>query len=159
MVSYVVHCIPSLPNIGVPGRGGLDYLGRGLENLGDPGRGGLEYLGEVLCMLGIVYVVKLCKISSFHDYLIFISSCHAGWNGTTCNTATCSEGCVNGNCSAPDSCMCMWGWNGTSCAIPVCTNGCVNNGVCVAPESCNCTSGWTGSTCAEPICSTPCGSL
>lgn len=49
------------------------------------------------------------------DPLVPHCNCTEGWQGEVCSEAVCAEGCVNGNCTAPDTCECegtvrMWVW-------------------------------------------------
>ncbi|HRE89461.1 MAG TPA: hypothetical protein PK095_10000, partial [Myxococcota bacterium] len=78
-----------------------------------------------------------------------------GWSGPTCDTPSCAEPCLNGSCTAPDTCTCDAGWSGPTCGTPICAEPCVN-GTCDAPGSCACEAGWSGPTCAEAICSGAC---
>lgn len=89
-------------------------------------------------------------------YLPF--QCTASWTGSYCQTPICTTACVNGNCSAPNTCTCDYSlWNGTLCDIPVCTPTCLNGGNCSAPGVCDCNvTAWNGSYCQNPICSPAC---
>ena len=79
-----------------------------------------------------------------------------------CDTPVCTESCVNGKCTAPDTCACAQGWKGSTCDAPICfpqsgnggtgTGGCGANGKCVAPDTCSCASGWSGKDCSTPVC-------
>ncbi|HOI09178.1 MAG TPA: calcium-binding EGF-like domain-containing protein, partial [Myxococcota bacterium] len=68
----------------------------------------------------------------------------------------CTSACVNGTCTAPDTCTCTAGWDGATCADPICTSACVN-GTCTAPDTCACAAGWDGATCAQFTCDPGCG--
>ena len=67
----------------------------------------------------------------------------------------CDPGCVNGNCTAPNTCTCETGFNGTTCLDPVCDPGCVN-GNCTGPNTCTCETGFNGTTCLDPVCDPGC---
>lgn len=82
-------------------------------------------------------------------------ACPLGWTGPSCATPICATPCVNGACTAPDTCTCNAGWSGDTCAAAICVEPCVN-GTCDAPGLCACDAGWSGDTCDEAICSEPC---
>ena len=54
--------------------------------------------------------------------------------------------CVQGNCTAPNTCTCELGWFGPDCARCVCLPGCVY-GTCEKPFECRCNEGYTGLYC------------
>jgi len=78
----------------------------------------------------------------------------------------CSKGCVNGMCSAPETCSCKSGFSGESCETVGCPDGmwgedcsktcsCHNGGFCHAVTgACSCTQGYTGEQ-----CNSKCGSV
>ena len=81
-------------------------------------------------------------------------------NGDGCDEncqveVSCDPACVNGTCTAPDTCTCDTGWEGAVCDVPVCATACVN-GTCTAPDTCTCDTGWEGAICDVPICPTAC---
>ncbi|KAM0736175.1 Epidermal growth factor-like protein [Formica fusca] len=73
----------------------------------------------------------------------------------------CENSCVNGECTAPDTCTCNNGYELDSDNIFVCKPKCEHDclyGTCTAPNVCTCDKGYslkTPSTC-EPICSEAC---
>eukprot|EP01137_Pigoraptor_chileana_P003007 Opistho-2@42595 len=64
----------------------------------------------------------------------------------------CARGCVHGNCTAHDTCVCNNGWASQSgnpdCAKAICAA--CEHGICTAPNVCACDVGWSGSNCAVP---------
>jgi hypothetical protein len=66
--------------------------------------------------------------------------------------------CVNGQCTAPETCTCFgnWagvnctscaaGWEAKNCSTPVCSAGC-DHGTCKTPNTCDCLTHWTGNLC------------
>ncbi|CAL4124810.1 unnamed protein product, partial [Meganyctiphanes norvegica] len=71
----------------------------------------------------------------------------SGLNSDDSRAATCSNGCGNGVCIAPNKCRCANGWAGPVCKNAVCDGGC-GNGVCVAPPNyCKCVNGYKGPRC------------
>uniref|UniRef100_A0A1Y1L313 EGF-like domain-containing protein n=1 Tax=Photinus pyralis TaxID=7054 RepID=A0A1Y1L313_PHOPY len=94
-----------------------------------------------------------------------ISICCSGWKpkphvANKCEPI-CDNGCVNGNCTAPNVCVCLPGYVrdlGNNC-IPTCPKGCVH-GVCTLQGTCSCSAGYTldlkGQFCI-PICTGGCG--
>ena len=66
--------------------------------------------------------------------------------------------CVNGQCTAPETCSCSgnWagvnctscaaGWEAKSCSTPICSAGC-DHGTCKTPNACDCLTHWTGNLC------------
>ena len=63
-----------------------------------------------------------------------------------CPVPICRQGCVNGECKAPDYCTCDIGWEGQNCSVCVKNPGC-QHGYCNKPFECNCEPGWIGSQC------------
>jgi len=73
----------------------------------------------------------------------------------------CGEGCVNGRCSAPETCSCSSGFSGERCEIPGCPGGrwgpgceseceCEHGGHCSPTNGqCTCTPGYSGDLCEE----------
>lgn len=44
--------------------------------------------------------------------------CDEGWVGKECGVAVCdTEGCLNGECVAPDECVCYSGWGSNNCTL------------------------------------------
>lgn len=86
----------------------------------------------------------------FDGTVFSTGACPLGWTGPGCATPICAEACVNGTCSAPDTCTCVAGWTGDTCEQAICTEPCVN-GTCDAPDLCVCDEGWTGGRCDEPL--------
>ena len=44
--------------------------------------------------------------------------CDEGWVGKECGVAVCdTEGCLNGECVAPDECVCFSGWGANNCTV------------------------------------------
>ena len=105
--------------------------------------------------------------------------CCFGWEGSDCKTrmilslffvckpylkaffallASCSSGCVNGNCISPNNCSCNAhshgiscnicddGWTGAECMTPICLSGC-QHGSCTIPNTCVCDPRWNGTKC------------
>jgi hypothetical protein len=105
--------------------------------------------------------------------------CCFGWEGSDCETrlnfpqipfkpffhglsfarlASCSSGCVNGNCVSPNNCSCKAhsqgiscnicddGWTGADCMTPICLSGC-QHGSCTVPNTCVCDPRWNGTKC------------
>jgi hypothetical protein len=69
----------------------------------------------------------------------------------TC-TPVCDPTCVNGVCTAANTCTCSSGWKSTRCdsKIPTCVTGyCKNGGVCSGTNVCSCSNaaGWKGDDC------------
>ena len=66
----------------------------------------------------------------------------------------CADGCVNGTCTAPDTCTCTPGYEGPTCAVnhdDCAPDPCLNGGTCsdgVDSFSCACAAGYEGPTCA-----------
>ena len=59
----------------------------------------------------------------------------------------CHEPCVNGLCTAPDTCSCDLGWAGATCEVDC---GCNFNAACIDNQTvgvCNCERNTTGPTC------------
>lgn len=94
-----------------------------------------------------------------------ISICCSGWRIKP-HTAfhcepVCDDGCVNGNCTAPNVCVCHPGYirDLDNNCIPTCPKGCLN-GVCTLQGKCSCTAGYRldpkGEFCV-PYCSGGCG--
>ncbi len=66
--------------------------------------------------------------------------------------------CVNGQCTAPETCTCSgnWagvnctscatGWEAKNCSTPICSAGC-DHGTCKTPNTCDCLTHWTGNLC------------
>lgn len=42
-------------------------------------------------------------------------ACCEGWTGTSCDVPICTLACVNGQCTAPDTCLCNTGYAGEAC--------------------------------------------
>ena len=75
--------------------------------------------------------------------------CQPGWSGEICSTPVCSQSCVHGKCTAPNTCTCESGWSGALCDVPVCDPACVN-GQCVVDGTqhlCKCNESWIGTAC------------
>ena len=72
--------------------------------------------------------------------------------------ASCSYGCVNGDCVSPNNCSCNAhshgiscnicdnGWTGADCMTPICLSGC-QHGSCTVPNTCVCDPRWNGTKC------------
>ena len=72
--------------------------------------------------------------------------------------ASCSSGCVNGDCVSPNNCSCNAhshgiscnicddGWTGADCMTPICLSGC-QHGSCTVPNTCVCDPRWNGTKC------------
>lgn len=56
--------------------------------------------------------------------------------------APCNPSCVNGQCTASNTCQCSNGWHGSTCNLANCSNACQNGGSCSAPNTCTCATGW-----------------
>ena len=92
--------------------------------------------------------------------LVNMPECCSGYSevGGSCQPR-CSKGCVNGMCSAPETCSCKSGFSGESCEIVGCPDGkwgkgctnacsCHNGGFCHPVTGvCSCTQGYTGLQC------------
>ena len=63
-----------------------------------------------------------------------------------CPEPICSHGCVNGECKAPNYCVCELGWEGHNCSDCVQYPGC-QHGHCNKPFECKCDPGWMGLKC------------
>ena len=61
------------------------------------------------------------------------------------------QGCVHGECRAPNYCACEVGWEGPNCDICVPLPGC-DHGTCGNAFECNCEDGWEGAYCDELSC-------
>ena len=67
--------------------------------------------------------------------------------------AICSGGCINGACTAPETCDCQPGYTGSACDVEIdecASDPCINGGTCsdlVNMFSCDCPSLFTGDTC------------
>ena len=71
-------------------------------------------------------------------------------------TAKCTEDCIHGTCTDPDTCTCENGWTGDTCDKCVALPGCEHGSCKGKPNSCQCDSGWQGHLCQEPICAQGC---
>ena len=72
--------------------------------------------------------------------------------------ASCSSGCINGDCVSPNNCSCNAhshgiscnicddGWTGADCMTPICLSGC-QHGSCTIPNTCVCDPRWNGTKC------------
>nr|ABG00198.1 Delta [Paracentrotus lividus] len=76
--------------------------------------------------------------------------CMDGWEGTWCDQAVCSEGCVHGSCDSPNSCRCENGYKGAACDQCETYAGC-QRGTCTVPGECICESGWGGILCDRDL--------
>lgn len=76
--------------------------------------------------------------------------CLDGWTGNWCERAHCSEGCVNGSCTAPNVCSCDTGYKGARCDECETYAGC-DHGTCTEPGECNCEEGWGGLLCDSDL--------
>ena len=63
-----------------------------------------------------------------------------------CSEPICSNGCLHGECKAPNYCACEIGWEGQNCSICLKSPGC-KHGYCEKAFQCICDSGWSGSQC------------
>jgi len=98
--------------------------------------------------------------------------CPTGYalNGEDCRPI-CSQGCVNGNCTAPEVCSCssavgytLPAWSGANCSV--CIDGrhgcdehatCLDSGSVRSRAECVCNRGYFGNgTSCEPVCIAPC---
>ena len=80
---------------------------------------------------------ELCKLSKFGITENELSPC---------SEPICSNGCINGECRAPDFCTCEIGWEGSDCTTCIEKPGC-QNGYCSKAFECKCEAGWYGSHC------------
>jgi hypothetical protein len=90
--------------------------------------------------------------------------------------AICINACINGTCSAPNTCTCTSGFSGALCDVglsshvliglhridshfivsAICLAGC-RQGTCDGkPNTCSCNPGWEGTLCDQPICQPRC---
>ena len=83
--------------------------------------------------------------------------CQTGWKNSDsaidkmnpCSEPICNhngQGCLHGECRAPDMCACEVGWEGVSCDICIPLPGC-DHGTCSEALECTCNEGWSGAYC------------
>ncbi|XP_075154181.1 uncharacterized protein LOC142227544 [Haematobia irritans] len=108
--------------------------------------GSRSYIEDGGKIMNITIMKKICC----ENYL---------FNGTNCNPI-CEPNCDNGECQAPNNCVCNKGYqmNPSKICEPVCTISC-GFGKCIRPETCECDNGYKYSrdrkTC-EPECLNTC---
>ncbi|KAJ8706712.1 hypothetical protein PYW07_012790 [Mythimna separata] len=84
-----------------------------------------------------------------------VCQCTAGYYGQRCETSTCKEYCLQGNCSlsaeGPPKCSCEGGYSGARCEVNACHEHCLNNGICTLNEEdepfCECPADYEGKRC------------
>ncbi|KAL9650913.1 hypothetical protein ABK040_015016 [Willaertia magna] len=85
--------------------------------------------------------------------------CKAGWTGDNCSVPICITPCLNGTCTAPNTCTCHQGYSGELCennnicfGLPFDAPGvCNSRGTCKGNDKCECINGYTGpNLCGSP---------